>query len=405
MRLLFLTDNFPPEVNAPATRTYEHCRAWVKQGVQVTVITCAPNFPQGKVFPGYRNKLWQQEEIDGITVIRVWSYIAPNAGFAKRIFDYVSYAIMALFASWFVKTELIVATSPQFFTAVAGYLASVTKRKPWVMEVRDLWPESIRAVGAAPGKEQWLDRLERLELFLYRKASRVVVVTHAFKENISRRGIDPAKIEVVTNGVLAENFPARPQDAELVERLGLRDKFVVGYLGTHGMAHNLDFILDCAPAAAPHVHFLFIGGGARKQHLEARVQREGAANITMLPSVPKTEIARYISITDVALVPLRRSDTFKTVIPSKIFENAAMGKPILLGVQGESEAIIKKYGAGLCFVPEDEPDFLQQLNRLATDGELYEQCRSNCVALARDYDRGKLAGDMLTVLKQVSRKN
>lgn len=315
--------------------------------------------------------------------------------------DYISYALLATVASLFVKTDLIVATSPQFFTAVGGYLASVLKRKPWVMEVRDLWPESIRAVGAAPGKEKWLDRMERLELFLYRKAKKVVVVTHAFKDNLARRGVPAEKIHVVTNGVLTANFPSRPKDDTLVESLGLGGKFVVGYLGTHGMAHKLDFILDCAPAAAPDVHFLFIGGGAQKAELEARVAREGCSNVTMLPSVTKAEIGRYISVTDVALVPLRRSDTFKTVIPSKIFENAAMGKPILLGVEGESEAIIKEYGAGLCFIPEDETDFLRQLNRLATDGDCYRECQNNCAALAAAYDRNVLARDMLTVLRSV----
>lgn len=366
----------------------------------MTVITCAPNFPQGKVYDGYRNKLWQKEEIDGITVIRVWSYIAANAGFAKRILDYISYAVMAVVASLFVrKVDLIVATSPQFFTAVGGYVASVLKRTPWVMEVRDLWPESIRAVGAAPGKEKWLDRLERLELFLYRKASKVVVVTHAFKDNLTGRGVPADKIHVVTNGVLTANFPHQPKDPTLVKSLGLDNKFVVGYLGTHGMAHKLDFILDCAPAAPPNVHFLFIGGGAQKAELEAQVEREGYANVTMLPSVPKSEIARYISVTDVALVPLRRSDTFKTVIPSKIFENAAMGKPILLGVEGESEAIIKKYAAGRCFIPEDEADFLRQLNFLATDTEGYKQCQDNCATLAAAYDRNVLARDMLAVLR------
>ncbi len=401
MKLLFLTDNFPPEVNAPATRTYEHCRAWTQQGVTVTVITCAPNFPQGRVYDGYRNRLWQREELDGITVIRVWSYIAANEGFARRIADYVSYALMALIASLFVRTDLIVATSPQFFTAVAGYCASVLKRKPWVMEVRDLWPESIRAVGAAPGRERWLDRLEKLELFLYRKASRIVVVTHAFKDNLTRRDIDPGKIAVVTNGVHTANFRARTQDAEITRALGLADKFVVGYLGTHGLAHKLDFILDCAPAAPANVHFLFIGGGAEKEKLRHQVAEQGLINVTMLDSVPKAEIARYISVTDVALVPLRRSDTFKTVIPSKIFENAAMGKPILLGVEGESQAIIEKYGAGLCFVPEDRADFLRQLNRLAGEPETYDRLRDNCVALARDYDREVLALQMLDILRDI----
>lgn len=400
--LLFLTDNFPPEVNAPATRTYEHCLEWTRQGVNVTVITCAPNFPKGEVFDGYRNRLWQTEEMDGIRVIRVWSYITANSGFAKRILDYISYAVMSFFAALFVRTDLIVATSPQFFTAVSGYMVSLVKRRPWVMEVRDLWPESIRAVGAAPGKEKWLDRMERLELFLYRKAARVIVVTHAFKKNLTERGVDPTKIEVVTNGVLTENFLARPRDAKLVEELGLDGKFVVGYLGTHGMAHKLDFILDCVADAPANVHFLFLGGGAAKEALVAQVAREAYPNVTMLSSVPKSEIGRYISVTDLALVPLKKSDTFKTVIPSKIFENAAMRKPILLGVEGESQAIIEKYGAGCAFEPENKADFLEKLNKLATDHDYYKKCQDNCTQLAADYDRNVLANTMLIALKTVN---
>ena len=401
MKILFLTDNFPPEVNAPATRTYEHCREWVRAGVEVTVITGAPNFPQGRVYEGYHNKRGQREVIDGIDVIRVWTYISANAGFAKRIADYVSYAVSAAVAARKVQADVIVATSPQFFTAVAGHWIARRKGIPWVMEVRDLWPESIRAVGAAKGKEKWLDRMERLELFLYRSAAKIVVVTHAFKENISRRGIEAEKIEVVTNGVHAANFPRQAKQENLLEELDLADKFVVGYLGTHGMAHKLDFILDCAPEAPQSVHFLFIGGGAEKTKLEDRVRRAGLTNVTMLPPVAKASIRRYISITDVALVPLRKSDTFKTVIPSKIFENAAMGKPILLGVEGESQAIIEKYGAGLCFEPENKADFLRQLRRLVTEPDLYAKLQQNCVALATDYDRSKLAADMLKILRNV----
>lgn len=313
--------------------------------------------------------------------------------------------MLAFLASLFVRTDLIVATSPQFFTAVAGYLASFFKRKPWVMEVRDLWPESIRAVEAALGKEKWLDRLEKLELFLYRKAAKVIVVTHTFKRNIAERGIDPNKIEVITNGVLTANFPARPQDAKLVEELGLAGQFVVGYLGTHGMAHNLDFILDCVKEVPPNIHFLFIGGGACKAHLEGRVAREGFTNVTMLPFVPKSEIGRYISVMDVALVSLQKSDTFKTVIPSKIFENAAMRKPILLGVEGESQAIIEKYQAGCCFEPENKADFLHQLSRLATDEQLYARLQENGTELAAAYDRNALAATMLDELRALLKPN
>ncbi|MGB3548870.1 MAG: glycosyltransferase family 4 protein, partial [Saprospiraceae bacterium] len=397
----FLTDNFPPEVNAPAARTYEHCREWVKAGVAVTVITCAPNFPQGRVYEGYRNRLWQQEMVDGIRVIRVWSYVSANEGFAKRILDYVSYAVTAFLAALFVRSDLIVATSPQFFTAVAGYAAGLVKRRPWVMEVRDLWPESIRAVGAAPGRERWLDRLERLELFLYRKAARVVVVTDAFKENLIRRGVDPARIDVVKNGVLLDAYRPRPRPAALAKELSLTGKFVVAYIGTHGMAHGLDFILDCTRDAPPGVHFLFVGGGARKEKLAARVERERLSNVTMLPPVSKDAVADYIALSDVCLVNLKKSDTFKTVIPSKIFENAAMRRPILLGVAGESREIIDLYGAGIGYAPENRTEFPAALDRLRSDSGFYEQCQDGCERLAAAFDRRELAARMLLILKSV----
>lgn len=363
------------------------------------MITGAPNFPHGKVYEGYRNKRGQEEMMDGIRVVRVLTYITANAGFAKRIADYVSFAISAAVAARKVKTDLIVVTSPQFFTAVAGHYIAKRRKVPWVMEVRDLWPESIRAVGAAKGREKWLDRLERLELFLYRSAARVVVVTHAFKRNLVARGIDENKISVVTNGVHTAKFPRMAKDSALVEQLDLAGKFVVGYVGTHGMAHKLDFILDCAEASPANVHFLFVGGGAKKAALAE--QAKGMQNVTMLDPVAKQEVHRYLSITDVALVPLKKSDTFKTVIPSKIFENAAMAKPILLGVEGESQAIIEKYKAGLCFEPENRSDFLRQLERLATDAELYQTLQGNCAALATDYDRSVLAKNMLKILTSV----
>ncbi len=398
MKLLFITDNFPPEVNAPATRTYEHCCEWLERGVDVTVITCAPNFPQGELYQGYRNKLFQKEVINGIKVIRVWSYISPNKGFIKRIADYLSFAITAFFASLFVKTDVIIATSPQFFSAVCGYFASIFKRTPWLMEVRDLWPESIKAVNAMKRNSKILDFMEKVELFLYRKARSIIVVTDSFKENIANRGIDPDKIWVVKNGVYTKKFPPIPKDKELLAELKLEDNFVIGYLGTHGMAHKLDFILKSAAKVNGNIHFLFIGDGAEKQGLLELKEKMGLSNTTMLPFVSKEEVKRYISVTDVALVPLKKSDTFKTVIPSKIFENASMRKPILLGVEGESKGIVEKYKAGLCFEPENEADFLEKLNLIYKDKELYDKLMDGCVELAKDYDRGFLAHKMLDII-------
>lgn len=399
MKILFLTDNFPPEVNAPASRTYEHCREWVKAGAEVTVITCAPNFPQGKVYPGYKNKMWQKETMDGIKVIRVWTYIVPNKGFFKRTVDYVSYSVSAFLAGLFVKTDIIVATSPQFFTALAGRTLSRWKRKPWIMEVRDLWPESIKTVGAMKDNV-FIRYFERQEKRCYESAAKIVVVTDSFKRKLIERGIDAKKIEVVKNGVNKALFQPVPKDAELIKRLGLEGKTIIGYIGTHGMAHKLDFIIESAHRLEneSQLHFLLIGGGAKKEELVQLKDKLHCTNVTMLDPVMKNEVARYISILDVCLINLKKSPLFTTVIPSKIFENAGMEKPILMGVEGEAKDIIESYGAGVCFKPEDYEDFVEKLHHLL-EPSVYEKCKEGCKRLADDFDRKKLAMKMLDVIE------
>lgn len=402
MRILFLTDNFPPEVNAPANRTYEHCKEWVAQGAEVTVITCAPNFPKGKVFDGYKNKWKQEEVIDGIRVIRVWSYITKNEGFVKRILDYISYALTSFLAGLFVKTDIILATSPQFFTAVSGRWLSFFKRKAWVMEVRDLWPESIVAVGAMK-KGKVIRFFEWLEKRLYKNADHLVVVTDAFKRKIIARGISAEKISVYKNGVNLETISPRPKDPNLLAELHLDQKFVFAYVGTHGMAHGLAFILKSIKkleASCPHFHFLFIGDGAERENLLQLNRDLKLTNTTFIPSVSKQEVVRYLSIMDVALVNLRKSDTFLTVIPSKIFEAAAMHKPILLGLQGETKGIIEKYNAGLCYEPENEEDFLNQVKSIARE-QHYSTYQNGCEHLAKAFERKKIALNMLNTLKEI----
>ena len=400
MRILFLSDNFPPEYNAPATRTYEHCKEWVKLGAKVTVITCFPNFPQGKIFPGYRNKLYQKDRLDGIEVIRVWSFISSNKGLFKRTIDFISYAIMAFFVGLPVKTDVIIATSPQFFTAVAGFLLSVFKRKKWIMEVRDLWPESISAVDAVK-TSVILKWLEKLELYLYRKSTRVIVVTDAFKQNITKRGIPEDKIHVIKNGANLTLFKPRSTDNSIKQKLNINGSFVVGYIGTHGLAHSLSFIVrSLKKIKDDNIKFLFIGDGAEKENVVKLAKSLALPNAIFSDPVQKSDVPDYLSIVDVALVPLKKSDTFKSVIPSKIFESAAMGKPILLGVDGESRNIIEKYDAGLFFEPENEEDFIDKVIQIKAKSES-GQFISGCADLANDFDRRKLAQKMFYLAKEV----
>jgi glycosyltransferase involved in cell wall biosynthesis len=401
MRILFLSDNFPPEVNAPATRTYEHCRHWVNLGAEVTVITCFPNFPKGKVYAGYKNRCKRTEWIDGIKVVRVWSYISANEGFFKRTIDYISFSVSSFIAGLFEPGDIIVATSPQFFTALGGRVLSFWKRKPWIMEVRDLWPESIKTVGAMKDNA-FIRYFEWQEKRCYRSAKKIICVTDSFKKAITEKGIDPRKIGVIKNGANLSLFKSQEKDDGILRKYNLENKTVLGYIGTHGMAHNLSFILDCAKRLADHkeIHFLFIGDGAEKENLKRKVLEDRIDNVTMLDSVSKNEIKDYISVLDIALINLKKSDLFKTVIPSKIFENAAMRIPILMGVEGEAKSIVDKYDAGLCYKPEDQESFLKELHFMLVP-ENYQIYKEGCAKLALAFDRKKLAKEMYEILSQV----
>lgn len=404
MHILFLTDNFPPEVNAPASRTFEHCREWVKAGHRVTVITCAPNFPKGKVYPGYRNRWRSHEVMEGVEVIRVWSYMTANEGFLRRSLDYASFMVSATLAAPSVRdVDVIVATSPQFFTACAGRMVSMLLRKPFVFELRDLWPESIRAVGAVKDGPL-IQALERVEEHLYAKADAIVSVTHAFRRKLIERGVDGEKIHVVTNGADLGRYSGRPRDAALADQLGLTGKFVVGYVGTHGMAHSLGTLLEARGLLGHRedIAFLFLGEGAQKAALIARARDMGLEDVLFLDSVPKEDVPRYWSLLDVSIIHLRRTDLFTTVIPSKLFECMAMGIPVLHGVAGESAEIVRREGCGEVFEPENAQDLADRIVALADEPGRRAALARNGPPAATRYDRATLAATMLEVLEEVA---
>lgn len=404
MRILFLSHYFPPEVNAPATRTYEHCRQWVKDGHNVTVVTCAPNHPQGRVYEGYRNRFYQRETIDGINVVRVWTFVTANEGFFKRTLNYISYMCSAVVLSLLLpKADIVLSTSPQFFNGLAGYFVSKMRRIPWVLEIRDLWPESIVAVGAIKSQAV-IKMLERIERFAYRNADHIVPVTDSFKAYMLGKGIEAGKITVVKNGVdLAQYRPVDGASA-LAEELGLTGKFVVSYFGTHGMAHHLETILGAARRLShtPNIVFLMVGDGAERQVLVRMRDTMGLKNVMMLDQQPKVRMREFWALSDVSLVLLKKSDLFKTVIPSKIFESLAMAKPIVLGVEGESADLLQAAQAGLCIEPEDADQLVARVLELSRDTQL-------CLRLGRNgrrfvmeqFDRIVLARKLASVIEMV----
>jgi colanic acid biosynthesis glycosyl transferase WcaI len=404
MRILFLSDNYPPEVNAIASRVGERARLWAASGHEVTVITCFPNFPQGKLYDGYKQRLYQIDQIDGVRVVRVPTYIARNEGFVRRTLDFLSFMCSAIVAGVFVRRpEIVVATSPQFFTGVAGWVISVLRWRSYVFEVADLWPASIVAVGALrPGIA--LRLLECLELFLYRRARAVVVLTSPFKADLIRRGINAGKIAVIINGADLTRFAPRARKQELARPLGLEGRFVVGYIGTHGMAHALENVLASAALvrARSDVRFLFVGDGAARRSLEATAKSQGLTDVIFVPAQPKEQMPDYWSLCDVALIHLKNDPVFADVIPSKIFEAMAMGLPLLIAApSGEGTRIVNECAAGVVVEPEHPQRLAEAIEQLAGDPARLRRFAAASLAAAPRYSRDRQARHMATVLQCV----
>ena len=406
MHILFLTDNFPPEGNAPATRTYEHAREWVKLGHKVTIITGAPNFPEGKVFDGFSNSWYSKSILDGIEVRRVKTYITANEGFAKRILDFMSFMVTSFFAGLFVKKpDVIVGTSPQFFTAISAWALSAVRFKPFVFELRDIWPASITAVGAM-GRSLPIRVLEKIEMFLYRRADKIISVTHSFKSELIERGVDGKKIDVVLNGVdLSKYEPALNKDKVFAEQYDLTDNFVVGYVGTHGLAHSLDKIVEAAELLTDlkDVRILFAGGGAAKVDVERLVIDKQLSNVVLIPRQQKKLMPQLWSLCDISLISLKDTDLFKTVIPSKIFESMGMGLPMVMTSPiGEATNILEASDSGVIVNPESPQEVAQVIRDLFNDPLRLEKLALNSANAAKDYDRKKLAELMISKLAELA---
>ena len=356
MHIIFLTHYFPPEGNAPANRTYENCRRWVAKGHKVTIVTGVPNVPDGFVYEGYKNKFFQWEKVDGIRVLRVWTYVTANKGLFRRTLNFISFMFSSLLGAFLIKkADLVIATSPQFFCGIGGYLFSRLRKLPFILEIRDIWPESIIAVDALSNRKL-IRVFEFMELFLYHRAKKIIVVTESFKKIIAQKGIPAQKIFVVKNGVDLKFYQPKMQGKDIADKLGLQNKFIVSYIGTLGMAHALDYVLRTAKrfTEVRDIVFLIVGSGAERETLMQLKAKENLDNVILIERQPKELIPKFYAISDVCLVTLKNKPLFRTVVPSKIFEIMAMAKPVILGVDGESREIVEEAQAGIFVEPENE---------------------------------------------------
>lgn len=404
MHILFLTHYYPPESNAPANRVSELACAWVAAGHKVTVVTGTPNHPGGRPYPGYKNRMLQREMVGGVEVIRLWTFLAPNEGVTRRSLNYLSYLGATAVAVFRMPTpDVVISTSPQFFAGLAGAVVAWVKRRPWILEIRDIWPESVAAVGAVR-RGRLLRCVECVEQWAYRRADQVVAVSHAFTPHITERGPLKRPVAIVENGVDMALFDGVDRGGDFRNLHGLEDKVVFGYIGTHGMAHALETVLRAAKLEQdnPRIGWLLVGTGAERERLLAVKEELALTNVVMLDHQPRSEMPAIWSGIDVSLVVLRRSDLFKRVIPSKMFEAMAMSRPIVLGVDGEARRIVEAGDCGV-FVEPENPEALASVARtLAADSAQRTRLGSNGKTFVRlEYERGALAARYLRIITSV----
>ncbi|MEI6605317.1 MAG: glycosyltransferase family 4 protein [Verrucomicrobiota bacterium] len=413
MRILFLSHYFPPEGNAPATRVAALTSRWAAAGHEVTVITGVPSVPDGVVYPGYRNCwLAQEEGYEGVRVIRVWTILAPNKGTVRRILNYLSFMISATLHAIFLKRpDVLIATSPQFFCGWAGVLcnwafrlrAPFSKRTRFFLEIRDIWPESIGAVGAM-SEGRMFRLLEWLEKRMYAAADHIVTVGDGYRRRLLERGVQADRISIIMNGVDRDLLEAQPPTPEVVCReWRLEGKFVCSYIGTIGMASGLDIFLRAAKLlrkmGRDDIRLLAVGDGAIREELQAQAEQQNLPNVIFTGRRPKAEMPMFLAATDICFVHLRKNPLFETVIPSKIFEALGMRRAILIGVDGDSRKLVEESGGGVAIPPEDEHALVDALVHFSANrAELSQMGEIGRSFVLEHFDRDHLASEYLQLL-------
>jgi putative colanic acid biosynthesis glycosyltransferase WcaI len=385
MDILYVSQYFPPEIGAPAVRVSQLSRHFREMGHDARVLTGFPHHPGGRLYPSYRWRFWkgfENDQYQGVPVYRAWLYPTPNRGVVRRSASYASFLATSTFRGCLLDfwPDVVIGSSPQLLAALAASWIAGGHSARFVFEVRDLWPESLVAVRACTEQSLLYRSLDRIARRLYRDAWKIVVVTDQFQDRLVARGVPPARIAVVKNGVDTDRFhPAVPP----VAFPQLDGKFVVSYIGTLGMAHSVSTFLEAAGLLRhrPDIHFLIVGNGAERDRLLRMWRDQHLDNLTFLDQQPWEAIPSYLTLSAASLVHLSRSPLFETVLPSKMFEIMAAGRPVILGVRGEAERLLRQAEAGIVCEPQSAPDLARAILQLAADPALCQRLGEN----GRDY--------------------
>ncbi|MEI6821074.1 MAG: glycosyltransferase family 4 protein [Bacteroidota bacterium] len=365
MKLLILTQYFPPEVGAPQNRLFELAVRLKNKGIDVTVFTAMPNYPQMVIHKAYKNKIYYKEQIEGITVHRSWIFVSNKKNIVLRLLNYFSFVFTSLIFGIFKtkKTDFILCESPPLFLGITAYLLSKFKRSNLIFNVSDLWPESAEKLGLITNKFL-LGITTKLEEFLYRKSKLITGQTQGIVKDISDR-FPNKKVYWLKNGVDIKLYDNDKIQSDWREKNGFKsDDFIALYAGIIGHAQGLETILYAADNIKEnkYIKFVFIGSGPVKETLLKIKEEKGLDNVYFFDLISKSEIPNVLKAINISIIPLKKLDLFKGAIPSKIFEVLAMRKAIMLGVEGEAkELFIDDAKAGLAYEPENYIDLADKI--------------------------------------------
>jgi len=404
MHILFISQYFYPEIGAASERFTGFAVNSALAGHKVTVITGFPNYPFGREYPGYKKRLFDVEDFNGVKVIRVWLFTSGSAGVPSRLLNYLTFMFSSVMAGLIVpNVNCIVATSGPIFAGLAGCIVSTIKKVPFVFDVRDIWPERIYA-GTAIQRGRAIRMLEHLELFLYRKSAAITVVTRGVKENILSKGVSSDKVSLITNGVNTTIFFPKTKDPVLASNLGIgENKFVVIYAGTIGLLQDNDIILASAERLKDYgdILFLVIGDGAKRGEFADKVKK--LQNVMLLPLVSQKELCGYINLSDVGINTNTTHPHNNMTIPVKMFPYMACRKPVVLANTGEIAELVKNYNIGRCVHPGDAEAFSNAILDFYNDRDLLKQCGENGFQLVNEkFSTDKIALHLLSVIRTAS---
>ena len=389
MRILLLSQYFDPE---PHFKGLVFARELVRQGHEVEILTGFPNYPGGKIYPGYRMQFFQREMIEGIRIIRVPLFPSHDSGGLRRMLTYLSFAgAAALIGPWVVrKPDVIHAYYGNATIGLPAWFIGAIRRSPFVLDIQDLWPDSITASGMLPRGFQFLVPLvETWCRFIYRWAAKIAVLSPGFKQELVARGVSESKIQVIPNW--CDEVQTRPGILEHEEASLLTGRFNVVMAGNMGTVQGLDVVLDAARVLAdlsPQVQFILVGGGVDRPRLEARVAALGLKNVLFLPRRPVEEIGALLHRADALLVHLKDDPLFAITIPSRIQAYLAVGRPILCGVRGDGAELVQQAGAGICFEPNNPSALAEAVTALCG---LSVEARMNMGDRGQAFYRDKLS--------------